>query len=80
MDKKELKIKAVFDGQINGVRYYNIINAKFIILAKLRGKYEIGDIFNVYTETDRKYGCEWDGESIESSIEKLETALSDLND
>ncbi len=76
---KQGQIKAVFNGQINGVRHYIIENAKFITYAKLRGYYAVGDIFNVYTDSDTKYGCDWDGKSIESSIEKLEKELIDNN-
>lgn len=79
MCKETLKIEAVYNGSLNGVRYYIIKNAKYISFAKLRGKYEVGDIFNVYTESDTKYGCEWDGKSIESSIEKFETELSETD-
>lgn len=79
MNKEKSQIKAEFNEQINGVRHYLIKNAKFITFAKLRGRYDKGDIFNVYTEKDTKYGCEWDGISIESSIEKLETELTDNN-
>lgn len=79
MCKKGLKIEAVYDGTQNGVRYYIIKNARFITFAKLRGSYKEGDIFNVYTESDTKYGCEWDGKNIASSIEKLETELAETD-
>lgn len=62
MCKKTLKIQAVFNGSHNGVRYYIIKNAKFITFAKLRGAYKKGNIFNIYTESDTKYGCQWDGQ------------------
>lgn len=39
------------------------------------GRYEVGEIFNVYTANDRKFGCEWDGISLATSIEKLEAVL-----
>ncbi len=57
----------------NGVRYYDVHGAKHITLAKMRDEtYEKGDIFNVYTATESKYGCEYDGLSVESSIERFE--------
>lgn len=79
MNKENKQIKTVYNGQINSVRHYIIENAKLITFAKLRGQYAKGDIFNVYTDSDTKYGCEWDGISIESSIEKLERELVDNN-
>ncbi|WP_270561525.1 hypothetical protein [Bacteroides cellulosilyticus] len=77
MCKKTFKIQAVFNGSQNGVRHYIIKNAKFITFAKLRGTYKKGEIFNIYTESDTKYGCRWDGQSIESSIAKFEAELTE---
>lgn len=68
-------MKAVFSEMINGVRYYDVYGARYIALAKFKGGYSKGDFFNVYTETGRKYGCKYDGESIETSIEALENEL-----
>ena len=68
-------MKAVFNEMINSVRYYDIHGARYIALAKFKGGYSKGDFFNVYTETGRKYGCKYDGESIETSIEALEDEL-----
>lgn len=68
-------MKAVINETINGVRYYDVRGAKFIGLAKFKGGYSKGDFFNVYTETGRKYGCKYDGKSIETSIEALEDEL-----
>ena len=68
-------MKAVFNEMINSVRYYDIHGARYIALAKFKGGYSKGDFFNVYTETGRKYGCKYDDESIETSIEALEDEL-----
>lgn len=69
------EIKVTYEVQIFNVRNYIVENAKVITLAKMRGRYEVGDIFNVYTANDRKFGCEWDGISIATNIEKLEVVL-----
>lgn len=68
-------MKAVFKETINSIRYYDIHGARYIALANFKGGYSKGDFFNVYTETGRKYGCKYDGESIETSIEALEDEL-----
>nr|DAJ36670.1 MAG TPA: DNA TOPOISOMERASE I [Caudoviricetes sp.] len=51
----------------NGVRYYDIEGAGIITSAKVRADIQPGDVFNVYTDKERKYGVTYDGVSVESS-------------
>lgn len=55
-------------GSFNGVRYYNIEGAGIITSAKVREDMRPGDIFNVYTDKERKYSVTYDGVSLESSL------------
>lgn len=55
-------------GNFNGVRYYNIEGAGIITSAKVRADIQPGDVFNVYTDKERKYGVTYDGVSVESSL------------
>lgn len=55
-------------GDFNGVRYYNIEGAGIITGAKVREDMQPGDIFNVYTDKERKYSVTYDGVSLESSL------------
>lgn len=52
----------------NGVRYYDIEGAGNITSAKVRADIQPGDVFNVYTAEERKYGVTYDGVSLESSL------------
>ncbi len=52
----------------NGVRYYDIEGAESITSAKVRTDIQPGDVFNVYTDKDRKHGVTYDGVSVESSL------------
>ena len=52
----------------NGVRYYNIEGAGIITSAKVREDMQPGDVFNVYTDKERKYSVTYDGVSLESSL------------
>lgn len=52
----------------NGVRYYDIEGAGIITNAKVREDIQPGDVFNVYTDKERKYGVTYDGVSVESSL------------
>jgi hypothetical protein len=52
----------------NGVRYYDIEGAGIITSAKVRADIQPGDVFNVYTDKERKYGVTYDGVSVESSL------------
>lgn len=51
----------------NGVHYYDIEGAGNITSAKVRADIQPGDVFNVYTAEERKYGVTYDGVSLESS-------------
>ena len=44
--------------------------ADIITIAKLRADIQPGDVFNVYTDKERKYGVQYDGISPESSLYK----------
>lgn len=55
-------------GNFNGVRYYDIEGAGIITSAKVRADIQPGDIFNVYTDKERKYSVTYDGVSVESSL------------
>ena len=52
----------------NGVRYYNIEGAGIITSAKVRADIQPGDVFNVYTDKEWKFGVTYDGVSVESSL------------
>ena len=63
-------------GNFNGVRYYDIEGAGIITSAKVRADIQPGDIFNVYTNEERKYGVTYDGVSLNRS---LYNDLPDIN-
>lgn len=52
----------------NGVCYYDIEGAGIITSAKVRADIQPGDVFNVYTDKERKYGVTYDGVSVKSSL------------
>uniref|UniRef100_UPI003FED9F53 hypothetical protein n=1 Tax=Parabacteroides distasonis TaxID=823 RepID=UPI003FED9F53 len=52
----------------NGVRYYNIEGAGIITSAKVRADIQPGDVFNVYTDKERKHGVTYDGASLNRSL------------
>lgn len=64
----------------NGVRYYDIEGAGIITSAKVREDIQPGDVFNVYTAEDRKYGVTYDGVSLESSLKKDLPGIIEFND
>lgn len=64
----------------NGVRYYNIEGAGIITNAKVREDIQPGDVFNVYTDKERKYGVTYDGVSVESSLKNDLPDIIELND
>ena len=63
----------------NGVRYYNIEGAGIITSAKVREGIQPGDVFNVYTAEDRKYGVTYDGVSLESSLKNDLPGIIEFN-
>ena len=66
-------------GNFNGVRYYNIEGAGIITSAKVREGIQPGDVFNVYTSEDRKYGVTYDGVSLESSLKNDLPGIIEFN-
>lgn len=55
------------------VFYHEVKGAKYIVLAKIRADMQLkGEIFNIYSLNGSKYGCEYDGISVASSIEAFE--------
>lgn len=64
----------------NGVRYYNIEGAGIITSAKVRADIQPGDVFNVYTAEERKYGVTYDGVSVESSLKNDLPGIIEFND
>ena len=63
----------------NGVRYYNIEGAGIITSAKVREDMQPGDIFNVYTDKERKYSVTYDGVSLESSLKNDLPGIIEFN-
>lgn len=66
-------------GNFNGVRYYNIEGAGIITSAKVREDMQPGDIFNVYTNKERKYSVTYDGVSLESSLKNDLPGIIEFN-
>lgn len=64
----------------NGVRYYDIEGAGIITSAKVRADIQRGDIFNVYTDKERKFGVTYDGVSVESSLKNDLPGIIEFND
>lgn len=64
----------------NGVHYYDIEGAGIITSAKVRADIQPGDIFNVYTAEERKYGVTYDGVSVESSLKNDLLGIIEFND
>lgn len=81
------------DESDNYANYFAVEGAKYINRANVLVHYRMrkGDIFNVYRREyeedekgnitnwtcDKKYGCEFDGKSIETSIESLDKELDE---
>lgn len=64
----------------NGVRYYDIEGAGNITSAKVRADIQPGDVFNVYTADERKYGVTYDGVSLESSLKNDLPGIIEFNE
>lgn len=64
----------------NGVRYYDIEGAGNITNARVHADIQPGDIFNVYTAEERKYGVTYDGVSVESSLKNDLPGIIEFND
>ena len=72
-------IHLIETGNFNGVRYYNIEGAGIITSAKVREDIQPGDVFNVYTAEDCKYGATYDGVSLESSLKNDLPGIIEFN-
>ena len=72
-------IKVTEMGNFNGVRYYNIEGAGIITSAKVREDIQSGDVFNVYTDKERKYSVTYDGVSLESSLKNDLPGIIEFN-
>ncbi len=55
-------------GKLDKVTYYDIEGAGIITSAKVRKDMQPGDIFNVYTDKERKYAVMYDGVSLNRSL------------
>lgn len=55
-------------GSFNGVCYYDIEGAGIITGAKVCEDIQPGDVFNVYTDKERKHGVTYDGVSLNRSL------------
>lgn len=64
----------------NGVRYYDIEGAGIITSAKVREDIQPGDVFNVYTDGERKFRVTYDGMSVKSSLKKDLPGIIEFND
>ena len=62
------------------MRYYDIEGAGIITSAKVRADIQPGDVFNVYTDKERKYGVTYDGVSVESSLKNDLPGIIEFND
>lgn len=73
-------IHLIETGNFNGVRYYGIEGAGIITSAKVRADIQPGDIFNVYTDKERKFGVTYDGVSVESSLKNDLPGIIEFHD
>lgn len=64
----------------NGVCYYSVEGAGIITSAKVREDIQPGDVFNVYTDKERKYSVTYDGVSVESSLKNDLPGIIEFND
>ncbi len=55
-------------GRLDKVTYYDIEGAGIITSAKVRTDIQPGDVFNVYTDKERKYAVMYDGVSFNRSL------------
>lgn len=53
---------------LNSVCYYDVKGAGIITSAKVRVDIQPGDVFNVYTDKERKHGVTYDGVSLNRSL------------
>lgn len=67
-------------GSFNGVRYYDIEGAGIITSAKMRADIQPGDVFNVYTDKERKFGVTYDGVSLNRSLYNALPGIIEFDD
>lgn len=60
--------------------YYDIEGAGIITSAKVRADIQPGDVFNVYTDGERKFCVTYDGVSVGSSLKKDLPGIIEFND
>lgn len=63
----------------NGVHYYDIEGAGIITGAKVRADIQPGDVFNVYTDKERKHGVTYDGVSLNRSLYNALPGIIEFN-
>ena len=67
-------------GSFNGVRYYDIEGSGVITSAKVRADIQPGDIFNVYTNKEWKFGVTYDGVSLNRSLYNALPGIIEFDD
>lgn len=65
---------------LNGVCYYDIEGAGVITSAKVRADIQPGDIFNVYTNKEWKFGVTYDGVSLNRSLYNALPGIIEFDD
>lgn len=72
-------IHLIETANFNGVHYYDIEGAGIITSAKVRADIQPGDVFNVYTDKEWKFGVTYDGVSVESSLKNDLPGIIEFN-
>lgn len=67
-------------GSFNGVHYYDIEGSGVITSAKVRADIQPGDIFNVYTNKEWKFGVTYDGVSLNRSLYNALPGIIEFDD
>lgn len=67
-------------GSFNGVRYYDIEGSGVITSAKVRVDIQPGDVFNVYTNKERKYAVTYDGVGLNRSLYNALPGIIEFDD
>lgn len=65
---------------LNGVCYYDIEGAGVITSAKVRADIQPGDVFNAYTNKERKYAVTYDGVSLNRSLYNALPGIIEFDD
>lgn len=64
----------------NGVRYYDIEGAGIMTGTKVRADIQPGDVFNVYTDGERKFRVTYDGMGVKGSLKKDLPGIIEFDD